>query len=672
MILASDAPVGAPFSQWYGAADTVLELEVTPNRPDCLCMAGVAREVGAVLDLAARMPSAEPHESGQTSAESCTVAIEDADLCSRYAVRVIRGVIVGPSPDWLAEKVTAAGTRPVSNVVDVTNLVMFELGQPLHAFDRSTLSVDSSGRTAITVRVARPGEKLVTLDGVKRDLRDDTLLICDESGPVALAGVMGGEATEVSDATVDVLLESACFNPASVSRTSRSLGLVSEASMRFERTVDRSACVAALDRAAELIAEVAGGEISGGAVDVFPAPLSARVLTLRFSRLEALLGITLEPGEAARVLRSLGCDVEEHTDRLEVVAPTFRPDLEREVDLIEEVLRIHGMEGVSATLPAGRGRIGGLTLEQQRRERIGETLRSCGLNETMTYAFGDPSDPERAQMPLSGDELLVELLNPMSAEQAVLRRSLLPGLLRSVSYNQRRGVADVHLYEIGGVFWTAEGRKQPKERETVGGVLAGAWNPSGWNDPAVPLDFFDGKGVIETLVRELAVERFKVRSAALGHLQPGRAAEIVVGGEVIGWLGEVHPTVLDRFDASGPVVAFEIDVARLLRAARAARPFVEVPRHPAVERDVAVVVDADVSAERIEQALRSVGGKLLAEVRLFDVYAGTGIEPGKKSLAFSLSYRAPDRTLTADEVDSAHDRAIRKAMGAVGGVLRGC
>lgn len=670
MILPADAPVGMPFAEWAGIADTILDLEVTPNRPDCLSVAGVAREVAAVLGGTASMPASKPEESGVAAADTCTVTIEDPDLCSRYTARIIRDVKIGPSPQWLQEKVTACGARSISNVVDITNLVMFELGQPLHAFDLATLATDGAGRAAITVRRARAGERLTTLDGVDRALRDDTLLICDASGPVALAGVMGGETTEVSDATVDILLESACFDSASISRTSRSLGLVSEASMRFERTVDRTACDAAADRAAELMAQVAGGSVAPGIVDAYPHPLAPRELALRTDRLESVLGVKLPAEDVARILTALGCIVEAHVDRFEVLVPSFRPDLEREIDLVEEVLRVWGMERIEATLPAGPGRIGGLSPEQRRRELAGEALRACGLNETMTYAFGDPLDPERCDMPLAHGELLVELLNPMSGEQAVLRRSLLPGLLRSVSANQRRGVVDVHLYEIGTTFVTSEGRKQPKERLNVAGVLAGSWNRPGWNDPAVELDFFDGKGVIENLVRELAIERFKVRAAETPHLQPGRAAEVMVGGEVVGWLGEVHPLVLERFEADAPVVAFELDLTRLTRAARDARPFSEPPRYPAVEFDVAILVDESVTAERIEQAIRSAGGKLLDSVRLFDVYRGKGVPEGRKSVAFALEYRASDRTLTGEEVEPQHERLVRKVLATVDGELR--
>lgn len=670
MILPSDAPIGVPFADWAGAGDTVLELEVTPNRPDCLSMAGIAREVGAVLGSSAAIPRSEPTEQGIAAGDECTVSIEDGSLCPRYVARVIRGVKIGPSPGWLAEKVAAAGARPINNVVDVTNYVMFELGQPLHAFDAATLGRDGTGSIAISVRPARQGERLTTLDGVDRELRDDTLLICDPTGPVALAGVMGGAATEVTDGTVDVLLESACFDPASISRTSRSLGLVSEASLRFERTVDRAGCVAAVDRAAALISEVAGGFVAPGMVDVFPQPLSQRRITLRTERLAAIVGTRIAADAAAAILEALGCDTETHVDRVEVTVPSFRPDLEREIDLIEEVLRITGMENIASTLPCGAGRVGGLTAEQRTRDRVGEVMRACGLNETMTYAFGDPSDLERSAMELGDGEALVELKNPMSGEQAVLRRSLLPGLLRSVAYNQRRGVANVHLYEAGTAFVTAPGRKQPKERAHLAAVMTGAWHEPSWNDDAVPLDFFDAKGIIENLVHELGIKRFKLRTADPSHLQPGRAADVLFGGEVVGWVGEVHPVVLERFGAEPPVVAFELDLGRVIRAASQRKDLAAPPRYPAARFDMAVAVDEGVSAEQVLQAIRAAGGKLLDDVRLFDVYRGKGVGEGRKSMAFALEYRAPDRTLTAEDVEPAHERLVRKVLAAVNGELR--
>lgn len=673
LILPADAPVGVPFADYRGLSDSVLELEVTPNRPDCLSVAGVAREVGAVLEHNASVPSAPegaPAETGDPVANTVSVTIEDADTCPRYTARLIRNVKIGASPEWLAERVAASGARSISNIVDITNYVMFELGQPLHAFDANLLARDKSGRVAIGVRTAREGERLITLDGTDRELSADTLLITDASGPIALAGVMGGRSTEVHNGTVNVFLESACFEPSSVSRTSRRLGLFSEASSRFEKRVDRAACIVALDRAAALMAELCGGEVAPGVIDVYPLPAQSRELELRMARLNAVLGASIAADEAASILTRLGCSVTQDADVLHVAIPTFRADLEREIDLIEEVLRIHGMECIESTLPAGRGRLGELTREQRWRERIGVTLRASGLNETMTYSFSDPADIARLRDELPEDEVLCELMNPMSVEHSVLRRMLLPGLLRAVSYNQHRGTPNVHLYEIGTAFRTSVGRKQPKERATVAGVLAGAWHRPEWNEPAEPLGFFDGKGILEALVHELGIARFKMRAAELPFLQPGRAAEVLVGGEVVGWIGEVHPLVLETFQAEAPVTAFEVALAPLVRAAKDAKPFSDVPRFPAVELDLAIVVAEDVTAERIEHAVRSAGGKLLDSVRLFDVYRGAGVAEGKKSVAFELSYRAADRTLTADEVESAHDRLVRKVCGAVGGEIR--
>jgi len=670
LILPPDAPVGMAFGEYLGKADTIIELEVTPNRPDCLSMAGVAREVGAITGKSASIPTSSPPESASPVADSVSVEIADADLCPRYTARLIRGVSIGPSPAWLAERVTAAGARSVNNIVDITNYVMFELGQPLHAFDAAKIA-QRGGKATIIVRRAADGERMTTLDGQERVLDREMLVIADESGAIALAGVMGGENTEVSESTVDILLESACFDPGSVSRTSRSLGLISEASTRFERGVDPEGCVRAADRAAALMAELAGGTVAAGVVDVYPKPASPREILLRTDRLNAVLGTDIAADESAAILRALGLEVQPGAaGGLAVTVPTFRPDLEREIDLIEEVVRVWGMERVPATLPGGRGRVGRLTSRQRWLRRIDATMRAAGLNETMTYSFVDPADLERARMSLPEGEVLVELVNPMSEEQAVMRTSLLPGLLRSVSYNQRRGVPDVHLYEIGTVFTTSPGRKLPREHTSLAGVMCGMWSRPGWTGDAVTLDFFDGKGVLETLAVELNPRRFQVRAAEMPWLQPGRSAEVVVDGKVAGWLGEVHPPVVAAFDADAPVVAFELSVETLLAAARDDRVYSEVPRHPAVTLDVALVVDESVSAERVEQAIRKAGGTLLDSVRLFDVYRGPGVPEGSKSLAWALSYRAPDRTLTDEEVRPAHDKLLRKVCGAVGAEIR--
>lgn len=682
LILPADAPVGMPFAEYRGMADTVIDLEVTPNRPDCLSMAGVAREVGAILGTSYIRPGGSPVEAGGDINELVRVDIEDPDLCGRYTARLIRNVSIGPSPDWLAERVAASGARPISNVVDITNYVMFELGQPLHAFDAATIARDGAGRSHIIVRRATAGEEILTLDGESRTLSPDVLLITDPTGPIALAGVMGGATTEVSDTTVDILLESASFSPTTTSRTSRALGLISEASSRFEKSVDPNGCILALDRAAQLMAELCGGQVVSGIVDVYPRPVVPAQLTLRVDRANAILGTSLSATEITEIMRALELEVTGGPDVLNVKVPTFRPDLCREIDLIEEVLRIWGMDRIEATLPAGRYRVGALTEGQKWRERIGTTMRAAGLNETMTYAFGDPGDSAKLGWEFPEGELHVELINPMSQEQAVLRRTLLPGLLRSVSSNQRHGVENIHLYEVGSAFWTALGRKQPKERTMLAGVLAGAWHDMAWHDlrpgesdsraalRGPQLNFFDGKGVLEALALDMGLSRFKVREVVLPWLQPGRSAEVLVRGDVVGWLGEVHPGVLAAFEADGPVVAFELAVDPLVKAAQAIKKYVEVPRFPAIELDIALVVDESVTVERVTQAISSAGGKLLEGARLFDVYRGKGVADGRKSLAFALTYRAPDRTLTDEDVAPQHERLLKKVADAVGAELR--
>lgn len=677
LILPPDAPVGAPFAQYFGLADTVLELEVTPNRPDCLSMVGVAREVAAVTGTTFRTPASELQEAGAPAAEQASVEIAEAELCPRYTARVIRGAKIGSSPDWLVERITAAGTRPVNNVVDVTNYVMYELGQPLHAFDLSKLARRGE-KAAITVRLAREGETLRTLDGQDRTLAADTLLITDDSGPVALAGVMGGESTEVSDTTTDVLLEAACFDTSSVSRTSRRLGLISESSLRFERGVDPGLAARAAERAAALIAEVAGGTVAPGIIDVYPGEPQPLQLKLRTARVNAVLGTELCTGEIARLLEPLGIGISIEDETIEAAVPAFRPDLGREIDLVEEVARLFGLENIRSTRPGGRERVGGLTGPQRFRRDLGAALRAAGLDEHVGYSFADPADLGRMGWELAADEKLVELINPMSEEQAVMRWSLVPSLLRAVSHNQRRGIDDVHLYELATVFMTAEGRKQPKERQSVAGALAGSWNPRGWNEPGRQLDFFDGKGVLDSVFESLGLA-WSARAAERPWLQRGRTADVVVSGDVVGWIGEASADTLRAFQAEGPVVLFELGVSALLKASsHRATSYRDIPRLPAYELDVAFVVDEAVTAERLGASIRSAGGPLLESVRLFDVYRDTRdaaegarkLPAGKKSLAYALTYRSAEKTLSDEDVRPAYEKMVRKVSGALGAELR--
>ena len=677
MILPEDAPVGLDFTDWYGMSDTVIDCEITPNRPDCLSMMGIAAEVSAVLDedTHIELPKVE-NESGPSASELVEVEIADTSLCSRYVARVVRGVKIGPSPEWLAERVIAAGSRPINNVVDVTNYVMYLTGQPLHAFDLGKLS-ERDGRRRIVVRAAADGEKLTTLDGQERTLTSDMALITDNGEtPVALAGVMGGANSEIDEGTVDVLLESACFDAGHISRTSRNLDLMSEASIRFERQVDASSCATVADVAAALFESCCGATVCPGNVDAYPVPVEPRELELRVARACMLAGAEIPAEFMARVLGRLGCSVADAgTGILSVKVPCNRPDLEREVDLIEEVIRLWGMDKIEPTLPAARNHAGGLTVEQTRVRKIGATLRAAGLSETSTYCFADPRDLERLGMSDEGKGIPVEILRPLVADQSEMRRSMLPGLLRSVAYNLDHGVANVALYEIGRVFYAHEHASQPDEPSYVAGVMCGRWADDAWCDKREPLDFFDAKGVVEQLLAALRITKVRYKAAdpeRFGWLQPGRAAEILAGGEAIGWVGDVHPQALSAFGIDVPVIAFELSQEKLLAMAKDQLPYVDVPTLPGMDVDLAIVVDEDVTAETLLQRIGSAGGKLLRDVRLFDVYRDDKrVGAGKKSMAFALTYRADDRTLTSEEVEAAHAKLVKKVCASTGGEVRG-
>ena len=676
IILPKDAPVGMDYTDYLGMSDTVIDCEITPNRPDCLSMTGMAVEVAAMYDedTHIELPSVQK-EQGPDAHDLVDVQIDDPELCQRYTARVVKNVKIGPSPDWLARRVVAAGSRPINNVVDVTNYVMFLTGQPLHAFDLGKLT-ERDGRRHIVVRAAADGEKLETLDGVERTLTSDMAVITDDGKtPVALAGVMGGMNSEIDENTTDVLLESATFSSGHVSRTSRNLDLMSEASIRYERQVDGANCANVAEIAAALFEECCGAEVCPGTVDVYPAPVPAPVIDFRPARARMLCGAQIPDDFMADRLTRLGCAVERKDDEhLTVTAPTNRPDLTREVDLVEEVCRLWGEGDIEPTLPAAKNHAGGLTVEQKRIRLIGQTLRACGLSETSTYCFADPNDLVSLGITEEGRGIPVKIINPLVADQSEMRRSMLPGLVRSVAYNLDHGVPNVALYEIGRVFYGHESKSQPDEPTYVCGVLAGKRADDGWNAKFPEYDFFDAKGAVEQLLSALRLTkvRFKVADPKkYPWLQPGRAAEVLSQGESLGWVGNIHPANLQKIGVDVPVVAFELSVEALLRLAKRELPYVDVPTLPGVTHDLAIVVDESVTYEQLVQRISSAGGKLLADVRLFDVYRDPiRVGKGKKSMAFSLTYRAADRTLTSEEVEKAHEKLVNKVLRATGGEVR--
>ena len=674
MILPEDAPVGMPFGEYYGSSDTVLDCEITPNRPDCLSMIGMARETGAIFDrdYHVELPAIKS-ETGRATADEISVEIADEGLCDRYVARIVRNVKVGPSPDWMVKRLSCLGIRPHNNIVDITNYVMMLTGQPLHAFDLSTFA-EHNGRRSVVVRAAKQDETFQTLDGEKRVLDAGMGLITDGERPVALAGVMGGMDSEITDASVDVLVESACFNAGRTSHTSRDLSLISDASIRFERQVDETGCVDVANVTCALIEELAGGEVAPGYVDVYPAPKTIDSITLRYQRVLDICGAPIERDFVVRSLTRLGCTVEETGEDYLVTPPSFRPDLPREIDLIEEVLRLWGMGRVEATIPAAKNHIGGLTREQQLTRKVGQILRACGLNETTTFGFAAPGDLEKIHMSADGRGVPVVLMNPLVAEQTEMRRSLLPGLLQSVAYNEAHGTTNVHLYEIGALFHGRENASLPRETQSVAGVLTGSWTDQTWNNTVDKLRFFAGKGIVEELLEQLRVPKVRFRVAkgeGYDFLQPGRAAEVLSGGTVLGWVGEIHPEAREAMDIDQIVVAFELDLDKLIKGAHNQENYHEFSPFPAVQHDLAIVVPDEVTCEDLLQRITSAGGKLLESVRLFDVYRDPiRVGVGKKSMAFSLTYRSDDHTLTSDEVERAHGKIVTKLCKATGGEVR--
>ena len=677
MILPEDAPIGVPLTDYLGMSDVVLDCEITPNRPDCLSMTGMAVEVSAIYDIDTHieLPSVTS-ESGQNASDQVDVTVADPELCSRYTARVVRNVKIGPSPEWLARRVTACGGRSINNVVDVTNYVMYLTGQPLHAFDLGKLTKED-GKYHIVVRAAKDGEHIVTLDGEDRELTSDMTVITDNGKtPIALAGVMGGMDSEITENTVDVLLESAVFDNGHISRTSRNLDLMSEASIRYERLVDPNGCASVADIAAALFEKCCGAEVCPGIVDVYPKVKEAVTIALRPERVCALAGAQIPEGFMVSRLARLGCKVTPADDgNLSVVAPTNRPDLTREVDLIEEIVRLWGEGDIEATLPAARNHAGGLTLEQRQIRKIGRTLRSLGLNETKSYLFASPDDLSKLGISEEGRGVPVKVISPLVADQSEMRRSIVPGLLRSIAYNLAHGVSNIAMYELGRVLFGHKDKSQPDEPRYVCGVLVGRPADDTWNAKYLAYDFFDAKGIVEGLLEALRIPKVRFRVAEpeqYGWLQPGRAAEILAGSETIGWVGNIHPLSLQNFDIEVPVIAFEISVASLLRLSQKDLPIVEPPTYPGISIDLAIVVDESVTAEQLVQRLKSAGGKLLCDIRLFDVYRDAlRVGKGKKSMAFSLTYRADDRTLTSEEVEKIHAKLVEKVLRSTGGEIRG-
>ncbi len=666
LILPAEAEIGLPVATVLG--DTILDLEITPNRPDCLGMLGIAREVAALTEQPLRLPDLAYQEEGPDVRGQAQVEILTPDLCLRYSASLIHGVTVGPSPSWLQARLIAAGVRPINNIVDITNYVMLEYGQPLHAFDYDTLL----GRR-IVVRHARPGESLRTLDGIARSLVAGTLVIADAERPVALAGIMGGSETEVTGKTENVLIESANFDPVSIRRSCRALRLRTEASVRFDKGLPPAVTTLALRRATKFIVEVCGGKASRGVLDVYPSPREAIELRLTPGELRRILGIELTLAQTRSVLDRLGVTCREDGQALLVMSPEHRSDIQIPADLAEEVARLIGYDRIPTTTMAGRLPEHPPQAMYGFIERLRDLLIGCGLQEVITYSLvgrrllGKMAPGAELGLP---DALC--LANPMTPDQEILRTSLLPSLLECVANNLRPDEPGLRLFEIGRVYLPRQA-DLPVEREMLVIAMAGLRWQRQWSEATAELDFYDLKGVVEELIDRLNLHEARVsRIAARDPFHPGRTAAIVWKDLRLGVMGELHPTVARNFELRVPLFVAEFDLEQLLNVVGGDFLRIEPPpRFPAVRRDLALVVKERVPVSELLEVIRQAGGLLLAEVELFDLFRGRELPPGHKSCAFSLVFRSPERTLTDVEVAEVEARIVGQLGTVIGARLRG-
>jgi phenylalanyl-tRNA synthetase beta chain len=663
LILREDARVGQSFAAYLGRSggDVVYDLETTPNRPDWNSVVGIAREIAALTGNPLQVPGAECVGSGGKASELVRVRLEAPDLCTRYSARVIRGVKIGPSPAWLRSALEKVGLRSISNVVDVTNFVMLETGQPLHAFDYHLIAKGADGTPTIVVRRAQPGELFVTLDGGKHTLNAENLLIADEAKGIALAGVMGGQNTEITDATADVLLESAYFAPANIRRTSKSHGLRTDSSYRFERGCDPNWGVDyASRRAAQLILETAGGTLAEGVVDAYPQAIAPKEISLRFAKTAELLGVEITAGQQTQFLTRLGVaeaggpTASANPANGRFAIPTFRPDLKREVDLIEEVARLYGVDKIPATAP--RGAHGENSFDEVCDEiaAVRRLLSGLGLNEAQGQTLIGKSEVRNAKA-----EDIVALANPLSADMDVLRPSLLPGLIHSLRHNVSRKNYDVALFEVGRVFTDVNG--QTKEERRVAVALTGARALLFWNgeERDAKFDAMDLKGIVEEMVEHFGLRgvQFSTRDGSTPLFL--ESAGLALGGKLpLGELGQLLPTLAKKYDLRDAVYLAELRLDELIARGNRSRAFKPLPQFPASRRDVAMLVPEATTHEAVLAATRQAKPANLESVELFDVFRGKHVPEGQKSLAYAFTYRGADKTLTEAEVNAAHTKVV--------------
>jgi phenylalanyl-tRNA synthetase beta chain len=667
MVLDPSLSVGDKLASALALSDTVFEIEITPNRPDCLNLLGVAREIAAIQKVGLTYPDFNLDDKGNTISERTSIIIEAPDHCPRYVARLLEDIMIKPSPFWMQERLLSIGQRPINNIVDVTNFVLMETGQPLHAFDFDFLE-----ENRIVVRTASKGERFVTLDEKERVLDPEMLMICDGQKAVAIGGVMGGFNSEIKDSTTRVLLESAYFNSVSTRRTSKRLGLSTEASHRFERGVDPAGQIAAANRAAKLMVEVGGGRLISGLIDEHPKPQSVKSLKLSVKNTNRLLGTQVQPNEIANLLKSIEFTVEKKgskkdEDFLTVTPPSFRVDISRPEDLMEEVARLSGYNNIPTTFPVMPATGRSFHKEIEVRDRIRRLMAGFGFRETTTYSFMHPQSADRLRLkPADPRRQLVDILNPLTEDQAVMRTSLVPGFLETVHYNFSQQIKNLKIFEIGKIFINENPRHLPSEPEMLAGLWTGARYEASWHDQAAVCDFYDLKGVVEGLLNALQIDGIqftRLPENECTYTRPGHTAQILSNDTPLGLVGEIHPEVLENYDLNQSAFLFELNFDHLIPLIKDTIQSKPLPKFPAIFRDITIIVDNDTETQKIVAEGHNQAEALVESFNLLDVFEGKPITEGKKSVSLRVTYRSPYKTLQDEDVTPIHqsiaDRLVK-------------
>lgn len=654
LILPDDTPVGKDIKDIFGMNETVVEFEITSNRPDCFSIIGLARETAASFDKKFTIPEVKFSENNENIADTISVDVLDKDKCKRYCARMVKNVKIAPSPSWMQERLRACGVRPINNIVDITNYVLLEYGQPMHAFDLRDLEDNK-----IIVRRAENGEVIKTLDEQDRTLTNDDLVIADGKRAVAVAGVMGGFNSEVKDDTTTVIFESATFDGASVRLTAQRVGLRTEASSRYEKGLDYNNTVPAVERACQLVEELGCGENVGGMIDVMGNVTDMKTLPFRPDKINAFLGTDLSTEQMVKIFDAL--EIKTDLDKMTVTPPSFRPDLEGEADIAEEVARFYGYDKIPVTLLSGEATCGKKTERQQAQDSIMEILTAHGMYEIYTYTFISPSVFEKLNVPADSElRNAVKISNPLGEDTSIMRTTTIASMLDILARNYNYRNASARLFEIGKVFIPTDDEKLPREPYKITMGMYG-------NN----VDFFDIKGICEELLSGLNVQKVKYTAVTDNPtFHPGRCAAITAGGKTLGIIGEIHPAVCRKYGLETPVYVGELDFENIFLNIKTDIKFKELPKYPAVTRDIAMLVDKTVPVADIEEIVKKASGKLLESITLFDVYEGEQIPEGKKSVAYNAVYRALDRSLTGDEVQKVFDKVVKNLEHQIGAQLR--